>query len=266
MAGEILAASSSFDIKTIQGLAVAAAATGIVGSIFKPYVRIEPGTEAVRVRGGTPSTYRWGKKKGMIKVLPAGKHLKNPPSHEFKEYSTKEQTTSLAMGMVDLKDGKQVDVEAKLSWKNVSSESHPRYFIRRWRGPGTRGQENDLAARRLFNTEDQETLTTIAADALRRAIEEAVDGKHRDSLYLTEQVKAGCNDTWAGYGAMITRITMPQCATGGPDQLGKYISQTGPDSDPSGVLAAAGGLDSIANVLHLVKPSGTTDPQGDSPA
>ena len=268
MPGEIVGATTNVDnLKTAVVIAGGIGALGIGNKFLRPYVKVPQGHEAVRLRAGVPSTYKFGKKKGMKKVLPPGPHLQIPFSHAIEEVSVKENVTRLPTNRIDLRDKTQQDVNPEITWRIIPSGSQRRHWLRPWRNQFSRNQGNDLLTRTLFDAVNVEDMVaSIGGDGLRRATEGAQDDRYRDSDYLTDQVQEQCNPRLRAYGAEIIRITMAGNSQGAPDRLGSYFVSGGWPEDPQAagqaVVAAelSGGFGTPK--LHLIRD----EPAPDTPA
>ena len=271
MPGEVLA-SGGVDLNTIKTVATIAGVAGAVGignKFLKPYVRVPVNHEAIRVRGGVPSRYKWGSRKGMVKCMPLGPHASIPFSHDIEIVDLRVRSTDLPNVMIDRPGSSQYNVEASVLWHVLSSNVQRRHWLRPWRKQFTSGQDNDFPARFKFEGQDSETiLQKIACDGLRNAIKGAPDEHFDDSQYLGNVVATSCNPELQRYGIAILGIKLGEASEGAPDRLGKYISGDTPNTPlPSELLAAAdqlgiGGL-RLATVDGKPVPPSTS---GDAPA
>lgn len=235
MAGEILSiATPEIDIKTAAVVIGAASAAGLGGLLSKPYVRVPQGFEGVRVRGGIPSTYHWGKNKGKVKTMAVGKHASIPFSHDIRLIDTRHQTTDLDTTPVDRPEGQFV-VDASVFWRVMPSGVERRYFIRRKRGSWRNQQENDYPARSIHEVADLErAVKSLGGNALREAIETAPESEFRNSSYIGERVKEKCDPLLLMYGVEVLGIGMDQASEAPPDRyaktLGSILAKLPPDT------------------------------------
>jgi len=243
--GELFASSNADldTVKTIVTIAVAAGAVGVGNKFLKPYVRVPKGHEAIRVRGGNPSTYKWGSRKGMVKVMPHGPHFSIPFSHDIELVDTRDRSTTLPTVKVDRPESSQFNIDAAVIWKVLSSEVQQRHWARPWRRQFRSNQANDYPARYQFQGQDIESIVqNVSGDGLRQAVTDAPDLQFRDSDYLSSIVKTRCNETLARYGVTILGVFMPEVSEGAQDRLGSYLIRMGDDHQPPSTVGAIAAL------------------------
>ncbi len=253
ISGEILAASSgSPDLLKLAGAATVA---GIGQKFLKPYVRIEQGHEAVRTRSGRPCVYKFGERKGTVKIWGAGPHLMIPFAHKVHEVSVRDQATALQSVRIDRTE-LQYDVEASMIWRVQSSNAgRGRWSRLRSTKPWRSTQTNEHPYSALFETDDTErTVKELCVDGLRRCMVDADEGEFRDSKAVTESVQALCATDLERYGTELVRITIASVSETGVDRLGRHLGGNWtPPNMGSVVAGVAVALEGSRPGLHLVE-------------